>query len=400
MRSASAAVAVTIFTQAAQAGALIYSFGTLAPSIEAEFSAPRASVMLATTCLSIVTSLMAPLAGRWVDAHSLKRLMWIGALCLGVGLLLLSQVTALWQVWLVYALILPFANLLLGQMTSSALVTRWYDLHRGRALGVSALGTSVGGFAFPIVLVAAIERFGWRGGAAVIGVATAVGLGVIIGLGVKDPGTKSGGQAAGEQPMLTERSFGDIVKLPTFWMITLPIGIKLAAYLGLLSNLIPYALGLGIDRLSAASLLSVLAIASMVGKLGFGVIADRVPLKLVLLAALAMIGLGFAALLVVRSYGGLAAVCATLGLAAGGLLPVWGAIVAQYFGRSAFGRVMGLMNLTMMPLTAASAPLAGYVFDRTGSYDGAFIGYLLAIMVAMLLLLPLAKAPAAAPLAR
>ena len=60
----------------------------------------------------------------------------------------------------------------------------------------------------------------------------------------------------------------------------------------------------------------------------------------------------------------------------GGVFPLWGALTGAVFGRAAFGRVMGLTNLFMMPFSVLGAPVAAYLFDRTGSYQLAFASFL------------------------
>jgi MFS family permease len=88
--------------------------------------------------------------------------------------------------------------------------------------------------------------------------------------------------------------------------------------------------------------------------------------------------------------------CIPLGLASGGVLPVWAALVGQAFGAADYGRAFGLVNPVMMPFTFTAPPAAGWVFDTTGNYDLAFGGFLVALLVAALVLLPL-RLPARRP---
>jgi len=76
------------------------------------------------------------------------------------------------------------------------------------------------------------------------------------------------------------------------------------------------------------------------------------------------------------------------------MIPVWGALLAKVFGLLDYGRVMGLMNPVLMLFTLVAPPLAGYLHDRTGSYDAAFIGFAVPL-VAVILLLPLIRFAAA-----
>jgi hypothetical protein len=74
------------------------------------------------------------------------------------------------------------------------------------------------------------------------------------------------------------------------------------------------------------------------------------------------------------------------------VIPLWGALIGAGFGRQAFGRVMGLMGPVMLPVHVLGIPYAGWIYDRTGSYEVAFLTfiaiYVLAIAVLLLLRLP------------
>lgn len=386
----------TIATQAAQAGLLIYGFSALALPLEREFGTSRAEVMLATTCLSLASGALAPLAGRAIDRGSVRRLMLLACAMLAAGFLALSQARAIWQVWAIYGLLLAPANVLLGQLSSAALIARWFTARRGRAMGLSTLGTSLGGFVFPVVLATATAEFGWRSGAALTGLGAAALVAAIVALAVVDRPGDLGLVADEGRPALHADSGGTalstraILAMPAFWIITFAVGIKIATYFGLINNLAAYGRTLGVDELRAASLVSVLSLTSMAGKLGFGFVAERAPLKWLFAGALVLTIASFAALLLAQDYATLFAACLLLGLATGGMLPLWGLIVAQVFGQASFGRALGLTNLAMVPLTAAASPLAGWAFDRSGGYDGAILGSmaLLALATALIALLP------------
>ncbi|MFM7274953.1 MAG: MFS transporter, partial [Gammaproteobacteria bacterium] len=85
---------------------------------------------------------------------------------------------------------------------------------------------------------------------------------------------------------------------------------------------------------------------------------------------------------------------ALLGLAAGGMLPVWGSLMAVLFGAANYGRVMGLMNPVMMPVVVAGSPFAGWSHDRSGSYT-VTLAVFAAVLVLGLLALARIRMPAA-----
>ncbi|QGN55837.1 MFS transporter [Novosphingobium sp. Gsoil 351] len=386
----------TIATQMAQAGLLIYGFSALALPLEREFGTSRGAVMVTTTCLSLASSALAPLAGRAIDRGSVRRLMLLACAMLAAGFLALSKAGALWQVWTIYSVLLAPANVLLGQLSSAALITRWFGPRRGRAMGISTLGTSLGGFVFPVALAAGTAAFGWRTAAALVGCGAALAVAAIVALAIVDrpadvglPGEDSyaptGLEIADEA-----LSASAILAMPAFWIITFGVGIKLATYLGLVNNLAAYGRDLGVGEVAAAGLVSVLSVTSMAGKLGFGWLAERSPLKWLFAGALGLTILAFAGLIAARGYPSLLAACLLLGLATGGMLPLWGLIVAQVFGQASFGRALGLTNLIMVPLTATASPLAGWSYDATGGYRTAILASmaLLALATALIALLP------------
>jgi MFS family permease len=393
MSRAWAIVGATVATQATQAGLLIYGFSTLALPLEQAFGTSRAEVMITATCLSLASSALAPLAGRAIDRGSVRRLMLLAAAMLGGGFVALSQAPTLWAVWAIYALLLAPANVLLGQLSSAALVTRWFDAQRGRAMGLSTLGTSLGGFVFPVLLATLIEASGWRTAVLVAGVTSALLAAVIVALTVEDrPKVALDIRATGNDRGMATAA---ILARPAFWIITFGVGIKIATYFGLINNLAAYGRDLGVDAVRAAALVSLLSVTSMAGKLGFGFVAERLSLKWLFVGALALTVVSFAVLLAASDFPTLVVAALMLGLATGGMLPLWGLIVAEQFGPGSFGRALGLTNLMMVPLTAAASPVAGWTFDRTGSYDGVILGSiaLLALAAGLVALLP--KAPEA-----
>jgi MFS family permease len=389
-------VGVSLLTQALQAGLLIYCFGTMAVAIEAEFGASRTQVMLGATLLSLVGSALSPWFGALVDRQSVRWLMVIATLALALGLLCLAQTRALWQVWVVFATLLPVANVLLGQLTSTALITRWFSRKRGRALGISAVGTSLGGFVFPVLLTTLMERFGWRLALMIIGVgALLVTIPLVLRFVVDRPealGLYPDGAESPPSKLPTpvgKPGLGGIIRDPAFWLETVAVGVALFVYLGFLSNLYPHAIAVEVSPTAAATLMSIVAVCSIAGKLGFGAVADRLNLRYTLGSSLLLMIAGAAILSQSDGYGTVAVGAVAFGLAAGGLLPVWGALVARSFGPERFGRALGAMNLAMTPITLLSAPYAGFLFDRTGSYATAFGSYCVILLIALAALVPL-----------
>ncbi len=389
-------VAASLFSQAIQAGILIYAFGTIALAVELEFEVSRAEVMMSATALSLVTNIISPFIGRLVDTRSVRQLMLFALGALVAGLFALSSTQQLWQVWLIFGTLMPVANVLLGQMANTALISRWFVRFRGRAMGIAAVGTSVGGFIIPVLLTTLIEDYGWRLALMLLAVGTFLCMApVLYWMIINNPADIGQNPDGAQQPALSPAPEAErnvllgVMKERAFWCQTVAIGVSLFVYLGFLANLYPHAISVGIPTHHAAALLSIVAICAIAGKLTFGLVADYLDLRITLLTSFLLIILGALTLGNANTYAGISSGAVLFGLAAGGLLPVWGTMVARSFGTRRYGRALGAMNIAMAPITMLSAPYAGYLFDRHGSYHIAFTSYAGLMLIAAMSLIPL-----------
>lgn len=377
-------------------GFFVYSLPLLFPPVIAEFSTDATTVNLLPSIASGLGLFIAPLAGPLVDRWSARGLMLIGLGCLLAGLLAMSVAGSIWQLVVTGALMFGVANILLGPMTGSAVIARWFTASRGRALGVAAIGTSIGGMLVPMGLGAAIVSVGWRGGLQAIALLVAlIGFPLLIFRFWNhpsdvdaEPEPSPGGAGAGSNvgAMATNR---DILTRPAFWLFASSMGFFLATYTAAVTNIGQFYADLALPVEDAPGVMFVIATFGIVGKLSFGYLADRIPLKAGLLAAIAATACAFCLFATEPGYGVLLLGAAALGLASGGILPVWNAMVPAIFGVQNFGRAMGWMSPVIGVLVTPSYVLVGMVRDSTGSYVLAFQGFLGVLLIAALLLVPL-----------
>ena len=155
-------VSYSLVIQAVSIGILIYCFALFAlPWLDA-FDASRRDVMITISCLQIGAGVFSPLLGRFMDQYPMRWIVIAGAIVLSLGLYLTQLATALWQIWIIYATLMPIAIGLTGTLASQTLVTKWFTEERGLALGISAMGTSIGGIVFPWVVAGMLTDIGWR----------------------------------------------------------------------------------------------------------------------------------------------------------------------------------------------------------------------------------------------
>jgi MFS family permease len=304
-----------------------------------------------------------------------------------------------------------------GPLAGTTLVANWFTERRGIALGIAGMGISASGFAIAPVATLVIGAIGWRDTFLVYG---AVPLLVVLPLawlvvvnrpeqiglrpdGAPDPGTEalSTGDPPASLPAPEEQHLAPAVEVDwstrsalgqrNLWVIAIAIALNSCSNGAMLTHIIPHATDSGFEPLAAAWVLSCIAGFGTVGKLLFGWIADRIDKRLALWCATGLQGLGIVLILNAEQYHLLLLAGAVYGLGMGGMPPLAGALIGAAFGRYRFGRIMGLMNPLMLPIRVLGIPYAGWIYDRTGSYEIAFLTFvgLCALSIAVLAFLRL-----------
>jgi MFS family permease len=177
-------------------------------------------------------------------------------------------------------------------------------------------------------------------------------------------------------------STAETLRDPTFWAITLCVGLNFFAMAATLIHIIQFAEDLGITRIQASYILTISAGIGVIGKVLFGFVADYVDARLALLLCLAFQAVATMLFLPAETYSELLIAGAVFGFGMGGVVPLWGSLVGDYFPRPVFGRVMGLMSPCMLPIQASGVPIAGLIHDTTGDYHAAFIVFVAAYALA------------------
>jgi sugar phosphate permease len=372
-------------------GATTYSFGLFVAPLSEEFGLSRADANGGFIFLLIGFAVWAPLVGRLMDRLPARTVMTVGAALFAVGFTLIALARSPLIMGLAVLGPVSLGTVACGALASNTLTARWFRARRGRAMGVLAIATSAGGFVVPPLTALLMTQLGWRGALGVLGVLVFVIASVCVGVLVRDRPTDLGlefdgdsAAARGAASPVAERSWpiGALLRNANFWLIAWGTGILLAADQALLASMIPYGIDAGFGAQRAAWLVSCLTLSAIFGKLGIGMLADRID-KRRLFTAVAACNLAFlGVLLSAPGFVTLMFACCVIGLAIGGTYPLWMTMTADCFGSTSFGAVMGTMNFIVMPFSIASIRFIGEVFDRTGSYDLAFQVFIATAFVA------------------
>jgi len=378
-------------------GLVSYSYGLLVLPLGTEFGANRMLMMWGLTASSMVTVLISPFAGSLMDRRSARVLFSVGAVCLALGMSLIAMSRNVWEFILIFGLLMSVGATLLGPIGANTIVARWFARRRGRALGITAIGTSLGGLLVPLLLQTLIDAYGWR--IACLWMA-AIALLLLLppiwlvvrnrpaDLGLQPDGQPGSGHSVGATPLASDAAPPELMTDATFWRIALAVGVLMATFTVILANLVPFAVGHGVAARQAALLISIISVAGISGKLLFSVFADRIDLKWAMLVALVMLGLPMVALTALHSYPAMVLSAVSMGLASGAFLPAWSALVARIYGPSIFGRVMGRMQPIAIVMVMLAMPLSGHLFDRTGNYSATFLTMAAAVVLALVVFFP------------
>ena len=117
-------------------GTIFFSFTMWAPEWAEEFNTPLSEIMLIIIILSFAQGLIAPFAGRAMDHMSIRVLVCTGVICTSLGFALISQVTAVWQIMLIYGTLINLGTLLAGPLAAQTLAAKWFRARRGFAIGL------------------------------------------------------------------------------------------------------------------------------------------------------------------------------------------------------------------------------------------------------------------------
>jgi MFS family permease len=374
-RDAARVVGASFLAQLMVAGLTTYMFGVFLKPVTGELGISRTAMSLGIPILALTTALLLPFVGRAVDVRPVRPIMLAGALLLGGTLIALSAVGSARQGGLLFVA-LGVGAALGGSLPASALVVRAVARDPRRALGLASVGTSLGGFVMPLAASALIARAGWREALFWLGALAAVVLAASAWFAIP-------ARVDRPAPMDAQRPFHWSTALGerNFWLITAYMTLLYGTNTGLIAHLPAHANDAGIPVERAALLASTLALFSLLGKLVYAAVGDRVDVRAPLWIAGALQAPALLLLLVSPGYAAMLLMAAVNGLATGGVLPAWGALVARCFGAPTFGRVFGLSRLLAHPLLSTSTVLTGWVHASTGSYELAFQGYVAASLV-------------------
>lgn len=368
-----------------------------------ELNWSRGDLSIAIALRTVIMVLPGPLLGPLIDRYGARPIVLGGALVTGLCTIALGWVTGLWQFILLYGIISAVGILAVSNLVTGTAVAKWFVLLRGRAVGISDLGTAVGIALLTPLTQYLIDSLGWRGAWVALGVMSLAFLSIAalpmrrspedMGLS-PDYGVPLAEAAEStprrEREVAQEETWtaGEAARTPAFWLYLVVFNVGGLAVMGVLAHQIPHITDKGFSPAEASFALSLWAIFSGVSRLAFGFMAEHIPVRY--LTATSMLGsaLGVLILIDLRSIWLLYLYGVIYGLFRGAYVLLMTLAWAEYYGRAFLGTIRGIVTPFSVIPNAGGPILAGYIFDLYGSYSMAlwifFVCYVIAVLTAFL----------------
>lgn len=365
---------------------LLFSYGLFFKPLEEEFGWSRTFLSSASSLSFFMMGVLAILSGRMNDRYGPRIVIGITGVAYGIGYILLSQVSAQWQMYAIFGV---FIALGLGahDVVTLSTIARWFEKRRGIMSGVAKTGTALGQITIPPIAASLLLTYGWRQALVFMGISAMVLL-LVAALCMKRPPVKDVSSSGGPSDGF---SFAEARTTRIFWTLCIIQFTFFPSMMTVPTHLAVHGTDLGMTTAKAATLLSVLGASSIAGRLAVGTLSDRIGSKRAFLMCFAVLLSSLIAFVGVTAHTALYVVVAFYGFSHGGLFTVVSPLVAEYFGMRSHGSIFGTI-LFFGTIGGAIGPIvAGWIFDVYGSYQYAFS--LLATLAASGLLLVLSLPP-------
>lgn len=355
------------------------TFGVFFKPVLTEFGWARGVTSGAFSLAMIMVGLLGVFMGGLNDRFGPRIVLSLCGFLFGLGFLLMSQISAVWQLYLFYGIIIG-SGVSGAWVPLMSTVARWFSERRGLMSGVVLGGVSIGGLITPLVATQLISTYDWRTTYIILG-----GVALVITISAaqflrRDPaqmGQLPYGSNKGGEPGLELSpegfTFKDAVYTRQFWLFFSLLFCSGFSMYGAIVHIVPHAIDLGFSPPVAASLLATLSGLSLVGRIGLGGAADRIGNKRVFIISFILMSGSLLWLAPAVEVWQLYLFVVVFGFAYGGLGVVESPLTASLFGLGSHGLIYGVLIVGWTLGAAASPFVTGYMFDVTGSYQTAFL---------------------------
>ena len=370
-----------VWVTLAIASGLYFSFPIFFVALIEEFGWSRGATAAAFSISSVVQGVLSPGVGILVDRLGPRRVMLAGAWVLGGACALSSQIGSLSSLYAVTGVLAAAGVCAVSWVPTGALIARLFAERRSSVMGVAFSGMGAGVLVIGPLAQWLIVHYGWRVAYLGLGVSTLVVLVPLIWLGVPEvpvatARSRGEAEASAAAPVGAFEEVGDALRTPAFWALLFAYMSTPLAVFSVVTHQVAFAVDHGFPRLFVAGIFGLTGLLSVVGRIVFGIAADRIGRVTSATISYGCTAVGTLCLLGLEVWPHVAALYAYaffFGLGFGARGPIITAIAAQLFPGRRFGVIYGLLSVGN-GIGGGLAPwFGGFVYDLTGSYRVAFL---------------------------
>ncbi len=400
---------------------LFHAMGLWFVALEAAFGWNRTQLSLAFSFTRIEGGILGPIEGYLVDRIGVRRMVLIGLIVLALGFLFLSQVRDMSAIPFLrdvpylnrldpFMFYIAFMIMALGQgfsgwLPMNTMLNNWFSRNKAKAMGLS----SAIGRMWALIIIPAMawavdpkqDNLGWQSTALLLAVITlvlALPLSRLIRNRPEDYGLLPDGDSptdSAQRPATRRRvaprrlpnATGDFtlrqaMLTTSFWLIAFGQGFTSMMLIAMMAHLAPMLTDKGVSLPMAGWVVTTYTALSMLFQVVGGYVGDKISKRVgyfcfTTTQALAVVLLVYAPAISeqfgIPNLWPIFTFAVLFGIGFGGRNPLSTSIRGEYFGRSSFGKIMGMSQLPMNLLLLIAPIYAGVLHDTMGSYDFAFL---------------------------
>ena len=358
-----------------------YAFGVFLKPVQTDFGWSRALISGAFSLSMIMEGLVGIVMGGLTDKLGPRIVLTICGSFVGLGCLLVSQITAGWQLYLFFGIIIG-TGMSGAWVPLTGTIARWFVQRRGTMTGFVLAGVGVSGLITPPVANWLISTIEWRRAFGIMGLTVFVIVILVAQLLRRDPfqegllpygSNMTGSQKSSSKYSEKGFSFKEALLAKQFWIVMPMVFCFGFCMFTTIVHIVPHATDINTSAASAARLLAVIGGIAIVGRIFLGSLADKIGSRNIFIIGFSLMSAVFFLLAPARELWMLYIFAVTFGFSQGGMGASESLLVADIFGLRSFGLIYGVVGCGFTLGAAVGPWVAGFLFDLTGNYQPVFI---------------------------
>jgi len=361
------------------------AFSILIVILKEDFGWSLTAIGLAYFFRSIISAVLSPVAGMIADRHGVRRSMIVAGICYTGGMFLLSTISAQWQLYLYYSVILGIAQSLF-RVNIPTTVAAWFKTRLGLAVGIQQSAGGMGGSIMAPALALLLSRTDWETAFWIIPAVGGTTVFSLIFLFHGDPSdrNKKPYGATEDDPPPVASSDPAITKLRSkvflsqakqtlsFWNLIAIHHLGCVGHSIVMVAAVVYATQVGLTLQAAAWIVSIYSLTSVASRFATPLLADMCGPKWVMSLAYTIQGISVALLFWTQEPWQFYLFAGVFGVGLGGEMSAFLVINRQYYGMGPVRAIFGFQNMGSGVGMAIGGFMGLVMADRYG-FDIAWI---------------------------